>query len=209
MNNIKYILIAIGIILLTYFTTSYINLKDETKRKGDNFENILKEIKESTEKKLVEYSFKNDKELKEYLENTNSHLRGLDKKLDDAGIRIKQINKIVSTTIKVRDTNYNKIILDSINSILDKLNRGEDLVFPFEDKTDCFQFNAKITFSDGTASVEVLNRSFNDTLTHVTSWEKKKHRWVFGIKTNWFGRKIAKVTLFNKCGYSQTIVIDK
>lgn len=204
MKNIKTILIAILIGAGMWFFTSWQHRGEEMKRQKSNYENLLKETKTA----FSEYKFKTE-ELEDYLKSNKNQLKGLGDKLDAVGIKLRKIEKISSTTIVIKDSTVNTVILDSINSLLSKLEQNKDgkIVYPIEDKTDCFEFKAKVIFHDGTISHQVLERTAKDTINYVTHWERKKHRWIFGIKTGFLGKKIHEITVFNNCGFSKTIVV--
>lgn len=201
----KTILIAVLIGVAIWFFKSWQHRGEEMVRNKTNFEQRLKE-KESS---FTEYQFKKERELETYLESTESQLKGLAEKLDEQNIKLKRVEKIVSTRVVLQDTTLNRVVLDSINSILEQLQfNGDELSYNIEDKTDCFEFKARVVFADGTVSHEVISRKAIDTINYVTHFTRKKHRWVFGIKTGLFGKKIYKVELFNNCGFSKTIVLD-
>ena len=203
-GKIKSILIVALVGVAIWFFKSWQHRGDEMTRNKTNFEQRLKEEQAD----FSEYQFKKDKELEAYLSSTENQLNGLLQKLEDQDIKLRRVEKIVSTRVVLKDTTLNRVVLDSINSILEALQfNGDELSYDVEDKTDCFEFKARVVFADGTVTHEVLSRQAIDTINYVTHFERRKHRWLFGIKTGLFGKKIYKVDLFNNCGYSKTIVL--
>ena len=196
----------LAIIAAAWFFKSWQHRGEEMKRQKANYENLLNESREA----FSQYKFKTD-ELEEYLKSRDNQFKGLYDKLDAFDIKLRRIEKISSTRIVIQDSTNHEIVLDSINSLiakLESLKAGEELVYNIDDKTKCFEFHAQVLFADGSISHRVLNRKAVDTMNHVTSWERKKHRWVFGFKTGLFGKKIHKVNVFNNCGFSKTIVLN-
>jgi hypothetical protein len=203
LGKIKTIGIVILLIGLVWFFKSWQYRGEENIRNKTNYENLLNE-KEST---FTEYKFKKEKEFKEYLKSTDNQLKGLSNKLDQQSIKLKRVEKIISSQVTVIDTTLNTIVLDSINLLINKLIKGQEFKYPIYEKTKCFEFKANVVFKNGTVSHEIELRKATDTLNYVTHFERKTHHWLLGIPTKLFGKKIYKVQLFNNCGFSKTIVI--
>lgn len=201
----KYILIIVGLALAIYFFVDYRNQRSERERESANYESALKELA-NVKNLLTTYQFENKTQLKEYVNSTNNQLNGVLEQLEENNIKLNRVTKIVSTTVHTRDTIINRIDLDSFAS---KLSMARPFKLPFEDKTDCFIIKGSFDFDGQTYSLNFKERTYNDTINHITSYERQKHRWLFGIKTGIFGRKVYKVTLVNSCGESKTIVINK
>lgn len=205
-KNIALVILGMAILL---FVNNYFATKREAKRQSFNNANLLKELqhfKDSMSSDLVQYQLKSKQELEAYLSSTNNQLNGLEQKLDEANVKLRKVTRIVSTTVNTRDTIINKINLDSLAQ---KLSTLQPFKLPFSDQTDCFFIKGEFEYDGQKYAINLLERQYTDTITHVASWERKKHRWLFGIKTGLFGKKTAKVTLFNNCGESKTIVIDR
>lgn len=203
--NLNFIVITLLVGASVYFFTSWQFRGKEMERNKSNYENKLLEKDEV----FTEYQFQKTKELEEALENTEQ-LKGLSQKLDSFGIKLRKVERIVSTRVIIQDSTLNKVVLDSISAVLSKLQANSDgeVVYPIVDETDCFKIEARVVFSDGTITHEIINRQAVDTLNYITSFKRKKHHWLFGIPTGLFGKKIYQVDLFNNCGFSKTIVID-
>lgn len=200
-------LIAGGILVNNYFTNKREHQREEFNRK--NLQRQLLDLKND----MIQYQAKGKEELEQYLESTDGQLKGLKEDLEDVGIKLKNVTRVVSTSMAYRDSVSNTIVLDSIDLLIEKLIAqqrapNESIEFPFEETHDCFWFKAKLIFADGTAKVEVLDRGYNDTITHVGHLERRQWKLFGFIKTRILGRKVAKVELFNNCGDSKTIVID-
>lgn len=215
MSKFKIISIIVGFSMLAFLFVSWNNSKKESKRQKENYENLLKELKKTQldvvemNDRVIELNFKNKEELEEYLSSTENQLKGLEEKLKDADVKLSRVSNIISTKLQTSDTTSNEILLDNISNILKALEKQERLEIPFEDKTGCFEFKAKLIFEDGTASVNVIERKYNDTLTSVGSWERRKWSFLGLWKWRLFGKRVAKITIFNNCGFSETIIITK
>lgn len=204
MKYIQTILIAILLSGGAWFIHDYTIQKKERLR----FENNQSELFQAISSNLQKLEL-TDEELHDLLKNNEGQLSGVLEKLENSEDKILgRINRISNTIIESRDTTTVKIILDSIGKIKNDLIAGRRIEIPIDDKTECFEFKARFVLSDKSSFVEVLDRKYNDTITHVSFWER--NRWkLFGvIPTRLFGRKIVKVVVFNNCGFSKTIVID-
>lgn len=207
MQKIKLILLLAILGGGIYFVTRFQKEVSERKRMESNQEQLLIELR-GLKTNLTSLEF-DKKEFKDYLQNTSNQLNGLNDKLADQGIKLQRVNRIVSTQIRSVDTMQSKIILDSIGSIAKALANNVKIEIPFEDKTECFEFKAKFILEDGQSRIDVLSRTYNDTIQHVGYWERRKWKLFGLIPTKIFGKKIAEVIVFNNCGFSKTIVLEK
>jgi hypothetical protein len=202
MKGLKSIFILIAVSSFIVLWKDYQNEKNNRIRLEKNQINFINQIQE--QKNIVlDYQFER-KEFIKYFDKTDNQLKGLKEKLLDNDIKLKRITKIVSTNVRVRDTIINRVVLDSLTKYLNAL---KPFKIPFQDKTDCFYVKGEFEFDGKIHTINFTERKFNDTINHVTSWSRKKHRWLFGIKSSLLGKKIANVKLFSNCGTSQTIII--
>lgn len=206
----KYLILA-AILLGAYFINDYFSTKKEEKREQANRENLQREL-QNFKNDMIQYQADGKNELKEYMENTSGQLEGLQQDLKDNNIKLKQVRRIVSSTINYRDTTSTKIVLDSISNIIRMLSINDTvpkiIKYAFEENNPCFWFKANLVIDDQELRVEINDRGYNDTITHVGYMERRQWKLFGLIKTRMFGKKSAKVTLFNNCGESKTIVID-
>ena len=215
--KLKSILVAVILAILFAGYKYVVFLKKDHARISANYENQQKENADalrlldssynSLENNFITYTFKKDQELSDYFNSNNNHLNGVSKKLEKANIDLKRVTGIISTLVNARDTIVSTINMDSLAH---KINTLPSFAIPFLDKTDCFEITGKFNFESGNSSIILTNRKFTDTITRVDSWSRKKHRWVFGLKTGLFGKKILHRNEFSKCiGKTKTIVIEK
>jgi len=126
----------------------------------------------------------NAKEIKDYLQYENSDLK---KKLANAGIKTNRIEKI---------TNNNYTYKDTVN---------RQFKGAFTDSTKCLTIKG-IVNNNGTVSI--TDRQFHNTSTAVAYWERRQ--WNFlGLKTRFLGKKQMTAKVFDECGESQIINIEK
>lgn len=204
MNQFKNVFILIAISSAIVIWKDYQKEKSERIRLEQNQINLISEVQEQ-KNMVLDYQFER-KEFLKYFDKTDNQLKGLKDKLLDNDIKLKRITKIVSNNVRVRDTIINKVVLDSLTEYLNAL---KPFKIPFQDKTECFWIKGEFEYNGEKYTININEREYNDTINHVTSWSRQKHRWLFGIKTGLFGKKITKVKLFNNCGYSDVIVINK
>lgn len=208
-KNIIQIAIAIALI---WFITDYRKEKSNRKIKEANQTALIKKMQtdyDSLQSSLTSLKFTDD-EIKTYLQNSQDQTAGLyDELIKSEKKIIGRITQISSTLISSVDTTQNTIILDSISRLVQSIQNNDSIIIPFEDKTECFEFKARFVLSDGTSKIQVLERKYSDTINHVAYWERRK--WKFLGLWNWrlFGKKIAQVEVFNNCGFSKTIIIEK
>jgi hypothetical protein len=123
-------------------------------------------------------------ETKDYLQYQNSDLKN---NLAKDGIKTNRIKEIVSTTYKYKDT------------IIKKYVSG-----PFIDSTKCLTIKG---FVDSTG-VTITDRKFTNKTDAVAFWER--NQWKFlGIKTRFLGKKQMTAKVYDECGESRTIKIEK
>lgn len=209
-----YLLVLAGIMLAGFVTMFIANRNDKIRYKG-NMDSLMFQM-QGLKSNLTQLEF-NNREMKDFITTMdtakNSLLYGIKDKLEANRVEMKRLNRLVVTSINTVDTTYNRIVLDSINKIIAALGKqtdstGSKVVLPFEDKSTCFEFKAQVVFESGEVSVEVLERKYNDTLYNASSWERRQWKLLGFIKTRFLGRKIAKVTIWNDCGFQKTIIID-
>jgi len=126
----------------------------------------------------------NANELKDYLQYENSDLKN---KLSEAGIKKNRIKEIISTNYVYKDTTYREF-------------SGK-----FIDSTKCLTIKG-IVNANGTVSI--TDRQFHNKMSAVAYWERRE--WsLFGIKTRFLGKKQMTAKVFDECGESHVIKIEK
>lgn len=185
---ISYVLIFGTII---YLFQSRLYFKELAATEKNNVQNYIKlDSLRNVELKLTRY------EMRDYI-NYNKELM---LRLDKLSIKPKQVERIITNTIKYRDTSSNEIDLEPI---LTAIKQNKSLKFPFQDKTECLTISGFVSFQEDTLKTVIDNRQYNDTIDIVSSWKRKK---VLGIG---IGKKVFKTDIFNNCGTVTVKYVEK
>ncbi len=179
--------------------------KDNQILKKDNAR-VVENYRQQSRLDSLQYAQKvlDKKEISDYLTYQN---KGLKSQLQKSNVKLNRIEKIISQKYKFKDTLSKR---KSISPIINSIRTAQPSLIPFYEKGKCFSVGGNIVY-DGKDSLklEINKREFNNNFNYVSSWERKPHRWIFGIKTRLFGKKISKVNIFNDCGTSKTLIIEK
>lgn len=179
--------------------------KDNQSLKNDN-KRIAENYKQQQRLDSVNYAQKvlDKKEIEDYLTYQNQDLKS---QLRSSNIKLNRIEKIINQKFRFQDTIAKR---KNISSVVSGIKKAQAITVPFYEKGKCFSVGGTINY-DGKDSLklEINKREFNNNFNYISSWERKPHRWLFGIKTRLFGKKTGKVTILNDCGTSKTIIIDK
>jgi len=112
---------------------------------------------------------------------------GLKNNLEKDGIKVNRIKEIVSTKYNYKDTLIRKYVSG-----------------PFIDSTKCLTIKGFVDSS----GVTITNRQFNNKTDAVAYWER--NQWKFlGIKTRFLGKKQMTAKVYDECGETKTIKIEK
>lgn len=133
-------------------------------------------------------------------------LPSIEAKLDSARISPRQVERIVEQKIYYRDTSLKKT---DLSPILNAIRENKKIVVPVEDKSPCLIVRGTMEYNGQTLELHIADREFTAINQVVGYWERKKWKLFGFIPLRWFGKKEAKLTIFNSCGESKTIVIDK
>ncbi len=199
LKDLRYVvLILIGLYgMHLYKTNQY--LKEDNKRVAENY-------KQQTRLDSLRYAQKklSKQEIQDYLNYQNKDLK---QKLINSNVKLSRIEKIINQKFSFNDTIHKR---KSVSPIIQSVRNYKPLSIPFIDKGKCLTIGGEIQY-DGKDSLHLSidKREFKGEFNYIASWERKPHRWFFGIKTRLFGKKIPKVTITNTCGESKTLIIDK
>lgn len=196
-NNLKTYLIVIGVAVAVWFFKDYKHQVEENKRQTEN----ISQIRYYDSLKYASQTY-TKKELDEYLEYNRQDLRDF---LEENKIRTKRIERIITQSLKYKDTSLYK---QDLKAILDAINEQKEIKVPVIDSTDCMIIKGFIQYDGKTLDLNITERQFKNKSDVVTYWER--NQWKFlGIKTRLFGKKKATVTIKDNCGNTETFVIDK
>lgn len=178
-KNLKLIFIVLLIIAAVWIYKDWQFQKIENIRQTEN--NRQARISDSLH---FSTQILNANELKDYLQYENSDLKN---KLSKAGIKESRVKEITNTNYVYKDTTYKEY-------------KG-----PFIDSTKCLTIKG-IVNTNGTVSI--TERQFRNNTSAVAYWER--NQWKFlGIKTRFLGKKKMTAKVFDDCGESKIINIQK
>ena len=197
LHNIKTYLIVVGIVAAIWIYKDWKYQIAENKRQSENISQIRKQ--DSLRFASQTYS---KKEIKEYLDYNRADLKDF---LKEEGVRLGRIEKIITQSLKYRDTSTRST---NLQPVLDAIRKNQNFKVPVIDSTACLVISGYVAFENDTLSLDITDRKFTNKTDVVSYWER--NQWKFlGIKTRLFGRKEATVVIKDACGQSQTFTIDK
>ena len=196
-QNIKTLLIGIAIVAAVWFYKDYSFQKSENERQSENANQQRKKDSWHFASQLLSKD-----ELKDYLQYENSDLK---KKLVNAGIKESRIQSIISQTLKYRDTTKRET---DVSGLVDAIKNSIPKSQSWSDTTKCMAVSGIASFDGQKLTVVVTDRQFNNKTDAVAYWERRE--WSFlGIKTRFLGRKQYTSKVFDECGESRTMKIEK
>ncbi|MBS3993812.1 MAG: hypothetical protein KGZ87_08855 [Bacteroidetes bacterium] len=197
LKNIKIVFYALAIVLIIYFIKENQRQQKEIHRLSENITQIVKY--DSTRYAEQTYT---KQELKEYLEYNRQDLQ---KFLQENKIAIKNVQKIITTKLSYKDTT---VVNTDLQPVLDAIKTKNEINVPIIDTNECLTIKGNIMYADDVLKLSITERIFKNTSDVVTHTERKQWKFLF-IKSKLFGRKYTEVTINDKCGTSQTFVIDQ
>lgn len=179
--------------------------KENNRLKIDN-NRISENYKQQSRLDSLNYAQKilDKKEIEDYLNFQNTELKS---QLRSQGIKLRRIEKLIVQKHVFKDT-IKKV--KSISPIIASIQENKPDSISFKESGKCFSIGGKVVY-DGKDSlgVHITNREYKNNYSYTGTWERKPHRWLFGIKTRLFGKKVSKVTINSDCGETETLIIDK
>ena len=197
MKQISYIAIVLALAGMFFIGRQYANAISENERLRHNLAETVRENSELATALTVK-----DSELRELLQNKVPELEA---KLDSLKIRSNTIEKIVVQKHFYKDTAVSKT---DLRPVLDAIQKKAKIITPFVDSTACLVVKGYVEYNGERLNLAITNREFKSISEAVSHWERKQWKFWF-IKSRLFGRKELKVTVFNNCGESKTIVVNK
>lgn len=196
-QNIKTILIGIAIVVAVWFYKDYTFQKSENARQTENASQLRKSDSLRFTTQIL-----SEKEMKDYLQYQNSDLK---KKLVNSGIKESRIQSIISQTLKYRDTT--KGVTD-VSGLVEAIKNSIPKEQSWIDTTKCTTTKGIVSFDGQKLKVVVNDRQFNNKSDAVAYWERRE--WSFlGIKSRFLGKKQFTSKVFDECGDSWIMKIEK
>lgn len=197
LSNIKQIIQVVAVIAITWLFVNWQYQKDEAKRQTEN----VRQLQMSDSLKFVNQVL-NAKEIKNYLEYQNKDLQ---QKLKQFGIKETRLESIITNNYYHKDTTKQST---DVSKLISSIRSGISDEQNFIDTTKCQTIKGKITFSGKDLKVEIYSREFKNKTDAVAYWERRQ--WNFlGIKTRFLGKKQFTSKVFDDCGESKILKIEK
>jgi len=191
------ILIIAGISLAIWFYKDWQFQAAENKRQTEN--NRQTRISDS-----LRYSSQilSSNEIKEHLQYQNSELK---KKLLKDGIKLSRIESVVSTNYRYRDTvNRETDISGLVDAIQKNIPKSQEWI----DTTKCQTTKGIVSFDGQKLKVIVSDREFKNKSDAVAYLERRQWKFL-GFKTRFLGKKQFTAKVYDECGESRMIKIEK
>lgn len=142
------------------------------------------------------------KELQEYLNFQNQHLQKL---LKENNIKPSRIEKIISNNYYYKDTSNH---IANVNKMINSIRSGIPDSTNFTDTTACLNIQGKLIYDGTNLNVAIYNREFKNKTNAVVYWQRKQWKFL-GFKTRIFGKKEFTAKVFDDCGKSNILTIQK
>lgn len=196
-QTIRTILIIAGIALAIWFFKDWQFQKSENIRQTEN----ARQLRISDSLKMTSQVLTTS-EIKEYLEYRDKDLK---KKLDAVGINAGKVQSIITNNYSYKDTTTQVTdVSPLIKSILNGIPNSQ----PFQDTTKCQTTKGSVVFDGKKLEVKVNDREFKNKSDAVVYQERKQ--WSFlGIKTRFLGKRQFTSKVFDDCGESKILKIEK
>lgn len=194
--NIKWIAIIIGLCALVYFTKDYI---DKTQFKKDSEANEL--ANQRFDSLRISYIKLSDTQMMSTLKEKEQYK----KLLKENNIKLSRVTSIMNSILKYRDTT---VVNTDLSPILDAINLNKNYTHTFKDSTACLVTKGSIDYINGSLSLNITDRQFNNEITAFGHLERNEWKFLW-FKTRLFGKWKGTATVIDKCGESKTIIIQK
>jgi hypothetical protein len=196
-QTVRTILIVAGISVAIWFFRDYQFQKSENKRQTENTHQLR--VADSTH--YAQQLLSKD-EISEYLKYQNKDLKS---KLESNNIKLNRIESIVSNAYKYKDTTKRET---DLSGLVDAIRKNIPTSQEVMDTTKCMTIKGIVSFENDKLKFTVTDREFKNKTDAVAYWERKQ--WNFlGIKTRFLGKKQFTSKVFDECGESQIMRIEK
>ncbi len=196
-GNLKEVFIGALIVLVVLL---YISNKKNKKDNERNQNNYIEALQENVD---IVTTLNLDKQ--QFEKTINLRFDTLVSQLDSANIQLKKVQRVVVQKFYYKDTTQNKM---DLQPIVEAIHKSVKLSVPFIDKTPCLIVRGLLMYNGQSLSLNIQEREFksiNEVVSHI-----ERNQWnLLFFKTRLFGKKEIKVTVFNQCGESKTIIINK
>lgn len=196
LNTLKQIVGILLLVTLVWFYNDYQLKKQEIVRLQENAVQLLK--KDSM--RFAEQTY-TKQELKQYLEYNR---QDLEQYLKEQKIALRNVQKIITQQLQYKDTT---IVTTNLQPVLDAIHNKTPLTVPVTDVSECLTIKGNIQYANDSLHLQITDREFNNTSDVISHTQRRQWKFLF-FKTRLFGKKETTVTIKDKCGTSQTFIIN-
>lgn len=179
LKNIKLILTALLIVAVIWFYKDWQFQKSENIRQTENAQQMRRADSLKFTSQIL-----TSREMTDYLEYQNKDLQS---KLKAAGIKTNSIKEIVSTNYVYKDTTF------------------KSFTGKFTDTSNCLVIKGEVLPN---GSVNITDREFKNKTDAVAYYQRREWKFL-GIKTRFLGKKEITAKVYDKCGNSEIIKVEK
>lgn len=197
LSNAKNILLIAALIVAVWLFKDWQFQKSENIRQTEN----ARQLRISDSLKFANQVL-TSQEIKEYLEYQNKDLKN---KLSSAGVKSDKIKSVITHNYYYKDTTTQVTdVSPLIKSILQGLPDEQNFI----DTTKCLTTKGSIVFDGNKLEVKVNDREFKNKTDAVVY--KERRQWSFlGFKTRFLGKRQFTAKVFDECGESKILKIEK
>jgi len=199
LSNLRIVVIAALVGLAIWFFKDWRYQIRENERLSENASSARRSDSLHYNSQLM-----NEREIREYLEFDNKRLK---KDLENEGVKLRRIERIISNRQTYEDKRLNTIQAKGLVLAVQEL---RPYSVPVVDSTDCLVIRGVIRFDGKEIDLDITDRKFNNVSDVVAFWERRQWKFL-GVKTRFLGKKQITATVYNSCGevLSKTLIIDK
>lgn len=197
LKNLKIIAIVMVSLVALWFYKDYEFQKIENNRQSENMRQVrvADSLRFSTQILTAN-------EIKEHLQYQNSELKN---KLLKDGIKLSRIESIVSTNYRYRDTVKRETdITGLVDAIKSSIPKSQEWI----DTSKCETIKGLVSFDGQKLKVIVSERELKNKSDAVGYWERRQWKFL-GIKTRFLGKIQMTAKLYDECGESSILKIEK
>ena len=188
------------IALIGFVVFLYLDRKYQIEEKNRQAENA-RQLRISDSLRLTSQVL-TTQEMKEYLEYQNKDLQS---KLKQSGIKESRLESITTNNYYHKDTTKQST---DVSKLIGSIRSGTTDEQSFVDTTKCQTIKGKIIYSGKDLKVEINSREFKNKTDAVVYQERRQ--WNFlGIKTRFLGKRQFTSKVFDDCGESKILKIEK
>lgn len=171
--------------------------KNEKIRQAENF----RQTQMFDSLRYSQYSMRPD-EIENHLQYKDPELLN---KLENNSIKVSRIESIISHYLKYQDDTLRST---DITRIVSAVRNNIPATMPFKDSTGCLKISGKIRYENDSLKLDISSREFNGKTQAVAYTERKQWQFWF-IKSRFLGKKQMTAKVFDECGNSQVVKIEK